>query len=196
MRHLTKCQNVWFWNFCANLSCQYFHSNSLTCCYTLASTLHESLNWVLLFLLAAPETGNMIWRTGNREDDKTSQQWHLWLICQRLCQQWKAWLPHAHQSTLIHVKRCYPHASTRNKRHETGPYLCEPLLLLYTKRGWRAMQSGCQLNSQVGCTYKWQDRGWRIKTHRFRKCKHLSAALSYLLLLQTLQLLEMVMWKD
>lgn len=124
------------------LSCQCFHSNSLTCCYTLASIFHESLNWVLLFLMAAPETGNIMWKTGRWKDDKNPQQWHLWLICQRLCQQWKAWLPHPHQYTPIHVKMYYPPASAGNKRHDTGPYLCEPPLLLYTKWGWRAIRSG------------------------------------------------------
>lgn len=85
--------------FVPNLSCQCFHSSSFTCCCNLAPIPHESLNWVLLFLMAAPETGNMMWRTGKWKDDKTSQQWHLWLICQRLCQQWK---PGCHTLTNTH----------------------------------------------------------------------------------------------
>lgn len=178
------------------ISCQCFHSNSLTCCYNLASILHESLNWVLLFLKAAPETGNMMWRTGKWKDDKTSQHWYLWLMSQWLCQQWKAWLPHPHQYTTVHVKRYYPQASTGNKRHNMGPHLCKPLLLLYTKWGWRWMHSGCRLNSQGGVHMQGIGQSLKKKNLLLYEMQTPRAELSYLLLLQTLQVLEMVMWKD
>lgn len=48
-------------------------------------------------------------------------------------------------SPMIHVKRCYPHASARNKRHEMGPYLCEPLLLLYTSEAEGQCSQGANL---------------------------------------------------
>lgn len=155
--HSTKFQNEKhvFSIFVPILSCQCFHSNSLTCCSNLASILHESLNWVFLFPMVAPEPGNMMWRTGKWKDDTTSQQWHLWLICQRLCEQWKAWLPHPHQHTPIHVKRYYPHASAGNNRCEVRPYLCKPLLLLCTKGGWRGVRVS---TPRVKWTCKWHER--------------------------------------
>lgn len=152
--HSTKCQHekYVFRIFVPILICQCFHSNSLTCCHNLASILHESLNWVLLFLMAAPETGNTMWRTEKWKDDKTSQQWHLWLMCQRLCQQWKAWLPHPHQYTPVHVKRYYPHASTRNKRHETSVNHC----YCYTQsEAERECTQHANLTPRVRCTCKW-----------------------------------------
>lgn len=172
--HLTKCQNkkYVFRVFVPILSCQCFHSNSLTCCYNSASILHESLNWVLLFPMAAPEIGNMMWRTGKWKDDKTSQQWHLWLICQRLCQQWKAWLPHPHQYTRIHVKRYSPYASAGNKMHERGTLPLSAIATVTHKV--RLKGNAVRVSTpRVGCRCKWQDRGQRIKTYFFMKCKHL-----------------------
>lgn len=132
------------------LSCQCFHLKSFTCCYNLASIVHESLNWVLLLLVAAPEIGNMIWGTGEKKDDKTSQQRRLlWLICQQLRQQWRGWLSHPYQYTLILIREYYPHAPTLEQKTRNGTlptYLPKLLLLLYTKWGWSGRQSGCQLN--------------------------------------------------
>lgn len=147
--------------FVSTLSCQCFHLKSLTCCYNLASIVHESLNWVLPFLVAAPEIGNMICGIGEKTDNKTSQQRHLLqLIRRKLCQQWKGWLSHPHQYRLIYIRRYYPHTPTLEPNTWNGTlptYLPKPLQLLYTQNEAEAEDSqDASLTREVGCTCKWQ----------------------------------------
>lgn len=58
------------------------------------------------------------------------------------------------------------------------------------------MHSGCQLNSQGGVHMQVIGQSLKNKNLLLYKMQTPRAELSYLLLLQTLQVLEMVMWKD
>lgn len=106
--------------------------------------LHESLNWVLLFLMAAPETGNTMWRTGKNERWQDLSAVVPVINMPEVKSAVKIWLPHPHQYTLIQVKKVLSTYFSWNKRHGTGS-LCKPLLQLYTKWGWRGIRAGCQL---------------------------------------------------